>query len=322
VHPRLVAEVQEERAPQGPGGGGGSGGGAGGAGAGAAAPSAAPEPPPRWLEPSMAPALVAARHQVDSAAVPHMASPAFGRATAVVQEVVISRAGHFTCPVLCGAVLLGQAAATPGGAAAGAAEGQQEQEEEQQQPDGQQQQAGPAQQPGQQAQQQQQGGGAQPAQPQQGASIRRLVAMPLDPMCAALNECLTLPAVLAAAAAGRLPPPLAHHRLAGAEWVEFSPLPERERAARAAAGWPAAPVVWFRFVPRADLPPEQQAAGDAALQVRRGARRCVRRGRAEGPERPRPHTRARFTAQLLRPQLRASPTRPAPSSPTPGARAR
>jgi hypothetical protein len=231
------------------------------AGSDAAPASQSLEAPPPWLTAAMAPALVMARHQFDAAVLPHMASRvAFGATTGIVEEIIVSRVGHFTCPVLVGALMLGQAAPT-----ALTARPQAQHQPAQQQPAQQQ----PAQhQPAQHQPAQQQPAQQQPAQQQDhGPTLRRLVAMPLDPMCDALNGCASVAAVLAAAAAGQLPPVLTHNRLAGAEWVEFAPLSGEWRAARAASGWPAAPVLWFRFVPRADLPPEQAAAGAAALQV-------------------------------------------------------
>ncbi|GBF87303.1 hypothetical protein Rsub_00014 [Raphidocelis subcapitata] len=208
----------------------------------AAPPAAPPAAAPAAPAASMARHLVVARHQVDAAVLPHMESGgAFGREVALVGELVVSRAGHFTCPVQCGALLFGMAPPTARGGGP-----------EQEQPD-----KGE----GQEGQE-----GAEPSWRQHAATVRRLVAMPFDPLCAALNRATSAAAVLAASAAGALPAVAAHHRLPGAEWIEFEPLPPAARRARAAAGWHAAPVVWFRFCPRAELPPDLVAAGQAALQ--------------------------------------------------------
>lgn len=177
----------------------------------------------------------------------------YGRETAIVDEVVVSRAGHFTCPCLAGALLLGQASATPVPAEASHSS-----------PRCVRQQPGCTA-PG--------GSGAVdgadvgPLWSDHATSAARLVAMPLDPMCAALARCTSAAAVRAAIAAGTLPPLLAHTVAAGAEWVEFAPLPRAARAARRAAGWAANPVLWWRFAPRGELAPHEVQAGAAALQL-------------------------------------------------------
>jgi hypothetical protein len=181
--------------------------------------------------------------------------------TALVGEIVVSRAGHFTCPVHCGAVLLAQlppsydssrsrnsssssaagtasssnaslaivaAAGGSGGmaTAAGAA--------------GVGDVSGVAVADSQQRRDQDEEG--------QGLEgLAQLVMVSEEPYSQVLKDMETGEAVVAASSAGRLPPVLQHVRLPGqGEWIEFAPLGEEERRRRKVLGLMWRPVVWFR----------------------------------------------------------------------------
>jgi hypothetical protein len=146
-------------------------------------------------------------------------------AVAVVSELQVSRWGHFTCPVSCGAIFLAQlplpaAGANPGPAPAGAAPSSCSSSDDDD--------AGAANSTGM-------------------TGLQQLVGVSEDPYCAALKGKVTYQAVQAASAAGQLPAIVQHMQTElGGEWVEFAPLTEAGRRQRAAAGWHWRPVVWFR----------------------------------------------------------------------------
>ena len=243
----------------------------GGGGAGPdPAPAPEPEPPEVWLPRAMAPQRVRERFQADAAVLPELASPAWGAETAVVDGLVVSRGGHFTAPVQCGAVFIGHAPASfgsggsgdggdgSGGGGSGAAttattvSGAA---------------AAPAAAPPAGINSETAPQHAAPLWQQHADPLRRLAAQPFDPMVVALSAAVSVEDVLSAVADGALPPVAARCRLPGAEFIEFAPLAPQRLRARRAAGFPLAPVAWFRFAPRAELPPELVAAGQAALQA-------------------------------------------------------
>jgi hypothetical protein len=76
--------------------------------------------------------------------------------------------------------------------------------------------------------------------------LRQVLALKHDPAAAALDGATSLDQVLAAVAAGQLPPVLQQREGVGVQWAEFAPLDAQQREARAKQGWYMRPVVWFR----------------------------------------------------------------------------
>jgi hypothetical protein len=132
--------------------------------------------------------------------------------TALVHEVVISRVGHFTCPLAAGALLLGQHPAAAAAAAPDSIHTSSSSAED------------------------------AASSPQ----LQQVLALKHDPVAAALNGLTTLEQVYAAVASGLLPPIVSHFEGEGVEWVEFHQLDAQQREARAQRGWYMRPVVWFR----------------------------------------------------------------------------
>jgi hypothetical protein len=130
----------------------------------------------------------------------------------LVHEVVISRVGHFTCPLAAGALLLGQhpaaAAAAPDNAHTTSSSS----------------------------------ADRSSSSPQ----LKQVLALKHDPAAAALDGATTLDHVRDAVAAGVLPPVLKLGAGPGVQWVEFAPLDAQQREARVQRGWYMRPVVWFR----------------------------------------------------------------------------
>jgi hypothetical protein len=133
---------------------------------------------------------------------------------ALVREVVISRVGHFTCPLAAGALLLGQHPAAAAAADNGLTTSS--------------------------------SNGSSPVGPSDDQKLRQVLALKHDPAAAALDGATSLDHVLAAVAAGQLPPVLQQGEGIGVQWVEFAPLDAQQREARAKKGWYMRPVVWFR----------------------------------------------------------------------------
>jgi hypothetical protein len=130
---------------------------------------------------------------------------------ALVQEVVVSRIGHFTCPVQSGALFLGQLPAGMTTAAAAAADTD-----------------------------------AAAAGATDPLALKQVLLLKHDPYSAAMHGASDAAAVLAAVAAGLLPAVLRHQQESGAEWIEFAPLTRQQRQQRASQGWHLRPVLWFR----------------------------------------------------------------------------
>ena len=164
------------------------------------------------------------RFQVDSAVLAQLVSPARAAETAIVDSLVVCRNDSVKAPVQCCAVFVGQAppsffSDSGGGSGSGVDRA-----------------AAP-----------------HPLWRQHEGVLQRIAAQPFDPMAAALSSAVSVDDVLAAVAEGALPPVAArcrdHHCC---ECLEFEPLaPERLRA-RQAAGFPLAPVAWFRFATEAE----------------------------------------------------------------------
>ncbi|KAG2491991.1 hypothetical protein HYH03_009721 [Edaphochlamys debaryana] len=194
-----------------------------------------------------------------------LGSDALSSTTAVIDAVTVSRAGEFTCPLACGALLLGSADRNTAlaGASAGAGAAATAEDESSQQ------------------------GPGQGATPAVRGAFRALVRQPYVQALSGMTEAA---AVEAAAAAGLLPPVAARGSSAGAgEWIEFRrptataaavAVGDADTASAAAGGAPAGaaaavagqvapepgtlwPVVWFRFFPHQGLGDE----GDQAMAL-------------------------------------------------------
>lgn len=172
---------------------------------------------------------------------------------AVIRELIVSRAGHFTCPVQCGAVLMGQcptpqqppscssredaiAGTSPATACDEPAVGVSGISDLQQRRTG-------GDSTSRNAECTTRGKGSTNAPP----GLESLVSLPRDPYVEALSHATDADAIRSASKSGALPPIGNLTRLPGGnQFIEFAPLDEHERAARHAKGWHCRPVVWFR----------------------------------------------------------------------------